>query len=51
MKMVIAIIIGAVVDLIVFCSLCRSAKRGGEMIIQEAWDNSTKEYDWDGEIL
>ena len=36
MKMVIAIIIGAVVDLIVFYSLCRAAK-SGDKIIQEAW--------------
>jgi len=50
MKMVIAIIIGAVVDLIVFYSLCRSAKHE-DTIVQKAWDNSTKEYDWDGEIL
>ena len=47
--MVLAIIIGIVIDLIVFYSLCQSAKHGDE-IVQRAWDNSTKESEWDDEI-
>jgi hypothetical protein len=48
-KMIVAIIIGAIIDLIVFCSLCRSAKSEDE-IVQKVWDNSTEEYEWDDEF-
>jgi hypothetical protein len=47
--MIVAIIIGAIIDLIVFCSLCRSAKSEDE-IVQKVWDNSTEEYEWDDEF-